>query len=203
MEEKELIKSELKNINKFNKIMIILGCVAEIVLFLIDFIDGYEWGIFTHENPIFMGFTFWGYDILGIIVGVSLVVLIINWVFGEISLIVTDKRVIGIANFRKQVDLPLDSISAIGKGLFSSVAVSTSSGIIRFAFIKNIEAVYKTISELLIERQYDSNCTALENEVSRKSESMTDDLRRLKSLLDEGIITEEEFNAKKRQLLGL
>ena len=32
---------------------------------------------------------------------------------------------------------------------------------------------------------------------------MADQLRDLKSLMDDGIITEEEFNAKKKELLGL
>lgn len=35
------------------------------------------------------------------------------------------------------------------------------------------------------------------------SRNMTQELRELKSLLDEGIITEEEFTSKKKQLLGL
>ena len=33
--------------------------------------------------------------------------------------------------------------------------------------------------------------------------SSADELRKYKQLLDEGVITEEEFEAKKKQLLGL
>ena len=36
-----------------------------------------------------------------------------------------------------------------------------------------------------------------------KESSSADEIRKFKALLDEGIITEEEFNAKKKQLLGL
>lgn len=38
---------------------------------------------------------------------------------------------------------------------------------------------------------------------SSEQHSDLDDLRKLKGLLDDGIITREEFNAKKRQILGL
>ncbi|MBP3656328.1 MAG: SHOCT domain-containing protein [Clostridia bacterium] len=33
--------------------------------------------------------------------------------------------------------------------------------------------------------------------------SVTDEIREYKKLLDEGIITQEEFDAKKKQLMGL
>ena len=36
-----------------------------------------------------------------------------------------------------------------------------------------------------------------------KNVSPANEIRKYKSLLDEGIITEEEFNIKKRQLLGI
>lgn len=39
--------------------------------------------------------------------------------------------------------------------------------------------------------------------VSVQSLDEADQIRKFKSLLDDGIITEEEFEAKKKQLLGL
>jgi hypothetical protein len=42
--------------------------------------------------------------------------------------------------------------------------------------------------------------TEIKTEVSN---SNMDDLVKLKTLLDQGIITQEEFDAKKKQLLGL
>ena len=41
------------------------------------------------------------------------------------------------------------------------------------------------------------------NAKSKSIDSSVNDLRELKKLFDEGVITEEEFNAKKKQLLGL
>ena len=40
-------------------------------------------------------------------------------------------------------------------------------------------------------------------EQNKRSAPMVDDLRALKQLVDEGILTEEEFAAKKKQLLGI
>lgn len=42
-----------------------------------------------------------------------------------------------------------------------------------------------------------------ETPLHSETNSITDEIRRYKELLDEGILTEDEFNAKKKQLLGL
>ena len=38
---------------------------------------------------------------------------------------------------------------------------------------------------------------------SKAPDSVSDELKKLKDLLDSGIITQEEFDTKKKQLLGL
>lgn len=40
-------------------------------------------------------------------------------------------------------------------------------------------------------------------DVSTSAPSIPDEIRKYKELLDDGIITQEEFNTKKKQLLGL
>ena len=35
------------------------------------------------------------------------------------------------------------------------------------------------------------------------NESVADEIRKLRTLVDEGILTEEEFNKKKQQILGI
>lgn len=44
---------------------------------------------------------------------------------------------------------------------------------------------------------------AIQKETPESVSSVADELRELKSLLDEGVITEEDFTAKKKQLLGI
>ena len=117
------------------------------------------------------------------------------------ELTVTDKRVYGKVQFGKRVDLPVDSVSATATiQLLKGVSVSTSSGKISFLAIKNANEIYSTINNLLIERQQkkESVVTKVEAKVDE-----TEQLTKYKELLDKGVITQEEFDAKKKQLLGL
>ncbi len=117
------------------------------------------------------------------------------------QLIVTDKRVYGKAAFGKRVDLPIDSISAVGTSFLKGIDVGTSSGRIKFKLIKNQEDIHSVMSKLLMERQQkETKNTAVENTIST---SNADELKKFKELLDSGVITQEEFDEKKKQLLGL
>ena len=118
----------------------------------------------------------------------------------EIS--VTDKRVFGRTLFGKRVDLPMDSVSAVGTSLLHGISVSTASGAIRFFCIKNNDEIHKAISDLLLVRQ--SKPKAEETTIKQEiPQSNADELKKFKDLLDSGVITQEEFDAKKKQLLGL
>lgn len=118
------------------------------------------------------------------------------------ELIVTDKRIFGKVAWGKRVDLPVDSVSATASLRFlNGVSVSVSSGRISFRALKNADAIYQVINNLLIERQQERSKTAPIVEVPKSDEA--DQLKKYKELLDMGIITQEEFDAKKKQLLGL
>ena len=113
----------------------------------------------------------------------------------KMQLVVSDKRVYGQAAFGRQVDLPLDSITAIGKGTIKGIAITTASGAIKFKCIKNRDEIYDVVSKLLMERQ-------TSKPVSNEASSV-EDLKKYKELLDTGVISQEEFDAKKKQLLGV
>jgi len=123
---------------------------------------------------------------------------VFKWMMDSCSLTITDKKVSGRAGFKKQVDLPLSQISAVGLGWASSIAIGTSSGKLTFWHIANRDEVYKTLSDLL------SNTNKVKAvRVEPAAISNADELKKYKDLLDAGIITQEEFDAKKKQLLGL
>ena len=82
---------------------------------------------------------------------------------------------------------------------FHGVAVATSSGRIKFYYLQNSADVYSSICKLLIDRQSKNTL----KDIPRKQHNDLDGLVKLKELLDGGIITQEEFDAKKKQLLGL
>lgn len=202
--ENIIIKSERYKLSI--KAVIISIAVGMILLGLIIFASGEEFSDYWDEWPSVMDvmvdpFSFTS----GFLIDVGLlllpIVLILAWWLSSAELTVTDKRVYGKAAFGKRVDLPLDSISAVGTSLWRGIDVGTSSGSIKFKLIKNQKEVHAAMSNLLLERQQKQNNITVEEKTS--SSSQADELKKFKDLLDNGIITQEEFDAKKKQLLGL
>ena len=126
----------------------------------------------------------------------ALIFLILYLYASKMEVTVTDKRVYGKSAFGKRVDLPLDSISAVGTGAFNGLAVASSSGKIHFMGIKNRDEIHEVISDLLMERQGKrAASTTIRQEVQQSS---AEELKKFKELLDSGIISQEEYNAKKK-----
>ena len=121
-------------------------------------------------------------------------------IMNHCSLSIFNTRVTGKASFGKQVDLPINQISAIGLGKFNSITVSTSSGRVNFWLVENRYEVYNALNELLIKLQSESKNNAIN--ANMFPTSTADELKKYKELLDAGIITQEEFEAKKKQLLN-
>ena len=128
--------------------------------------------------------------------GLFLIIFLIEAWLSNFSLTVTNIRTYGKIP-GKRVDLPVDSVSSVSTSWMKGICIGTSSGKINFKCVKNQEEVHKVISELLIKRNQEKK-----NE-GTKSSSHTEELLELKDLLDSGIITQEEFEAKKKQILGL
>ncbi len=229
MEEKILIKSEKYNIKVMIILILIIGIIASILSFVVpvtDQIDFYkdryaeylehqEVGCSDYicyfceyhgNNESLMEFALNGtlpYYIRSsmIPVGIAILIDIIIYLWlHSYTLTITDKRVFGKVAFGKRVDLPVDSISAISSiNLFKGVSVSTSSGKIRFIAIKNANEIYDVINKLLVDRQKEIS----QGTMVIQSSDEADQIKKYKELLDTGVITQEEFDAKKKQLLGL
>lgn len=212
MDEKILIKGEIGHIKKIRNVIFTIGMVivaipgvvtTGLIIDLLNFKENFptSYGAISHKEEnatIFLAISIILLIICLLITGITYKYL------SKISIVVTDKRVYGTAMFGKQVDLPLDSISALGRGMFSSIAVATSSGKIIFWGISNIYEVHETISELLQNRQSEKRtASAPINHITQQAQSSADELKKYKELLDNGIISQEEFDAKKKQLLDL
>lgn len=172
-----------------------LACLA---LSTIPFISSY------YCLMAYFGLDAWGFGFLLIAIGCVLVLLaLLILVFGRDSQIcITDKRVYGKTLLGKRVDLPLDSVSSVGltNPLFNGISVSSNSGNISFYLISNRDKAHKVLSNLIIDRQRMTNETSVRQDVLQ---STADELKKYKDLLDSGVITQEEFDQKKKQLLGL
>ena len=141
------------------------------------------------------------YSICPLVITSAILALLYLWLHSY-DLTVTDKRIYGKIAWGKRVDLPVDSISATATiPLLKGVSVSTSSGKISFLVIKNANEIYKIFSDLIIERQKETVKTP--NNIIMQTSDEADKLKKYKDLLDSGVITQEEFDAKKKQLLGL
>ena len=130
----------------------------------------------------------------------TLLFLLVYLLLYKMQIEVTNKRVSGKTYFGKTVDLPLDSVSAVGSTWPKGISVASSSGKISFLLIENAKEIHQEIRSLLIARQdkiqqAQASTSATNNPI--------EELKQYKELCDGGIITQEEFEQKKKQLLGL
>ena len=138
-------------------------------------------------------------------IGIALIVFerIFYAIMHNCRITVTDRRVIGMASFGKRVDLPINQISAIGKAIFSSLAVGTSSGKIRFGFLLNRDEIFEALGNVISNLQTKNENTHSAETSTFQTASQADEILKYKQLLDSGVISQEEFDAKKKQLLGI
>ena len=113
------------------------------------------------------------------------------------QLIITPDQILG-KRLNRSVNIPVNQISSIATAPFNGVRILTSSACITFDGLLNQMEVYHCLSDLLKKQQEHIQVKSTQNTVG-----FTEELIELKKLLDSGIITQEEFDAKKKQLLGL
>lgn len=226
MEDKILVTSQRYNIQKLLKTFIIIAFAGAIIFSLAIIIDQWSYYYFLEDYYKYkstleflnrvdfcdngfsfaiheyfdLGCFFWAILILGGISGIGLI--IYGWLHSY-ELIVTDKRIYGKVAFGKRVDLPLDSVSATATiQTLKGISVSTSSGRISFLAIKNAKEIYEVINNLLIKRQNEKKTPEVIIQDTVKTDE-ADQIKKYKDLLDSGVISQEEFDAKKKQLLSL
>ena len=138
MEEKILIESE----PAARTIPIVL-IISGIVLFIITLATGSEWSSTDFASFMLFASLF-----------ISLYGVILLFLWSRSSMLISTKRVCGQNTFGSRVDIPLDSISSIASTrLIHGVSVASSSGKIKFYYLKNYKEVYAILSNLIISRQ--------------------------------------------------
>lgn len=111
---------------------------------------------------------------------------------------VTDKRIIYgqklMFNRENGKSIPLDKVSDISR---------TSNPLFTIITIDALKDKFNiAIGRDFGDKAYQALIGSLDSKESAHSDN-TDQLRKLKGLLDDGILTQDEFDAKKKQLLGL
>jgi hypothetical protein len=113
---------------------------------------------------------------------------------------VTNEAISGKLPHGKEVHIPLNQITAINRSSFNGVSITSIGNASNFHCIENREEVMKAISYLLANPQQNS---AQPTQSASATGTEAEQLKRLKDLLDSGVLTQEEFDAKKKQILGL
>lgn len=204
MKEQILIKSQRGNVKKIALIITTILSVLLIFMFIYRIIQLKEWKLkeIQYFGNSYSNYTSDSYIIAFVIAFIIIWIIAIIFItaFSKTELFVTDSRVYGITVFNKRIDLPIDMITAVGTGFFNTITISTASGLIKFSYLKNRDNIHECINGLLMNRQKKENNsqTTIKQEIPL---SNADELKKYKELLDMGVITQEEFNAKKRQLL--
>lgn len=198
LKEGSITKNAKTIILGITMVAVILGAIFLIVNSSLYNADSNK-RIFVHLGTVVYYKDFWEFPYFYI--GLSFWVVAICFLFTflmmkKMQITITDKRVCGKTFFGRSVDLPMDSISAVGSSWFNGIAVSTSSGKVSFLFIENSEEIRELLCQLLIDRQGKPQSVI-------PDKSNADELKKYKELFDSGIITQEEFDAKRKQLLGL
>lgn len=200
MDEKIIVKSRLKNIVPS---CVIVGMWGPLLLIFASIQSIYSYLGVREDRMLIdaLDYTFGGgngammvFEPLAVLTIIIAIFLYRCW--SKVELTVTNKRVYGRTSTGKRVDLPLDSVSAVGLQK-STIAVTTASGALKFTYLANAQEIHSAVSNLLVNRQ--QNLAA----PGAAEQSNADELKKYKELLDTGVITQAEFDAKKKQLLEL
>ena len=196
MEEKVLIKSKLdEKVEKVLRYIMlvlfalsILGGIVAFCYYVAPHAHGLDEVVLCIIILISVGFALF-----------ALLTMVLYFCYTQCELTVTEKNIKGKRLFGKEVVLPIYMVSAFAtKELFSIISIATSSGYVKFGCIANYKEIGEVLTSLISERQ---EKTEVEN-TPANTDSLQQ-LKQLKELLDSGIITQEEFDAKKKQILGL
>ena len=201
MEEKNIIKGKFSKSNIFVIVPLVLSAVSFLISIWIYYDDcAYRdyWGrpvpysrFIIRPGEVGPG-TITIFSYLAILLFFVAIFFVIK--MNRCKLNVSNKKVSGKASFGRIINLPIDEIISVGTCFPKGITVATSSRTIKFWLLVNREGVYQAISDLIKQKQ---------GNFADNQNNSIDDLRKLKDLLDNGTITQEEFDAKKKQLLGL
>lgn len=197
------------------------GDGGKIVSFGIDTL--FYGGTIAHVDKFaehtYISMDWFGFGVMIIWAGLAFVIPVVIYLFNRYlanrcNLTVTDRQIYGNVNIMftsKKLQMPLDKLDNImtSNGIIDkcrggeTIIVSSNSGKIKFPYVYN--ATEFVNATLAAKEQYNANKVPQQNVVSEPvvPQSNADELKKYKDLLDNGVITQEEFEAKKKQLLGL
>ena len=138
-------------------------------------------------------------------------IMVIAWIFIYIGYKVVSRKVNTLLvtdNYVSidQIDFPRYKINSIKRSIFCGLTINLKEfdrEKISLYFLKNRDEVLNILTyreeDCKIETAEEGNISIIDNPIDGDVEK----LRALQTLLDSGLITQEDFDAKKKQILGL
>lgn len=165
--------------------------------------DYYSWRVIYDSFGEFLIWQFFSFEcFFGYMIMLGVVVLVVGIIMKftteKCEITVTNEAIIGFRPNRPKVSIPLNQITAINRSAFKGISISSIGNITNFHCFENREEIIKAISYLLANAQPSHSYSAAE-----ENNGDADRLKQLKKLLDAGVLTQEEFEFKKKEILGL
>ena len=131
--------------------------------------------------------------IVGFIATIVGIIIKVNTEKCEITVYI--HAIIGKLTHGKGVVIPMNQITAINPNSFNGVSISSIGNTCTFYCFENRDEIIKAISYILANppQATVSSATSATGETER--------LKKLKELFDNGVLTQEEFDEKKREIL--
>ena len=138
-----------------------------------------------------------GHPIYLIICFIALVITVLYLLDRKTKLTVQDDVVLLKKRTGKTVQFKIKDISSIESTAFKGLKLKGNAIKCKIILLKNAEEVRTKITQLI------SDLSSNNQDSSDQHLNETETIKQYKDLLDSGAITQEEFEAKKKQLLGL
>ena len=186
-EEKVLVKSEFDSsaCHKF-----------ALIWYIVFFI--YGWLIGWSTSGLDAGLGFLAGFLAALFLG-GLIHLITYFTARNNEITLTNYKITGTYNRKSSLNIPIDSVSSVLKGAMGSLCITCAGNKYNISYVSNRDIFCSRLNELLNTRTQQ----ALKEVHTINQQANYNEIEKLKQLLDNGIITQEEFDAKKKQLLGL
>lgn len=198
-EEKVLIKS-IRSEKAYRNNLILIYSLSAGSAFFFAFFFSLEMGFET------FGMCFWLWLLMFSTPFALIFHFILKKIFDRVSIVVTNYKVTGAYGFKEQMNIPIDSISSVttNSSFLSAIGFTCAGNAYRMSYIENRKEIIEVVNKLIAERATNKGryTPPIQAEQNVNSDIATE-LKKYKSLLDDGLITQEEYEAKKKQLLNL
>ncbi|BDR57442.1 PH domain-containing protein [Xylocopilactobacillus apis] len=122
---------------------------------------------------------------------------------GTVLMVLTDSRILfvdkGLVYGFKSTEIPLNMVNSVS---YSTGMLLGKISITNGAITTSVDDVSKSSAPIMVDR-IKTEMAKVHQQSHGADKDLVSQLRELKSLVDEGILTEEEFSAKKKQMLNL